>query len=821
MSDRADITAQDQATLRQSYITPDLARQARIFRVDSLEGAELVGRNGGGNYAGLVFPNIWPGEPRPREYRLRRDRPDLERKPDGTLKEKAKYLSPPGRANLFYIPPGTPPEYLSDVTIPAVFTEGEKKALALLRFFAERGERVLVIALPGVWNWIGTVSKTGDENGARRDVKGPIPDFDGIAWGGRVVHIVFDANVASNDSVRAARHGLKKELAGRGATVRLLDVPQIEGVNGIDDLLALKGPEFVQSLFAQADAEPQGEGGAGRKSQATALVELASGAELFHAPDGKVFASVDVGDHRETLSLRSGAFRDWLSHRFYREAGATPGAAALQDALNTLSGKARFDAPQIETYIRLAGHGAAVYLDLCDANWRAAEVTAEGWRIVSNPPVKFRRARGMLSLPEPQRGGSIDELRRFVNVGSGEDWILLCSWLVASLRPRGPYPLLALHGEQGSAKSTTARALRGLVDPNTASLRSEPREERDLMIAASNGWCAAFDNLSRMPMWLSDGLCRLATGGGFATRELYTDGEEVLFDAQRPVILTGIEEVATRPDLLDRTLILNLPSIPEERRRVESAFWREFDAARPLILGALLDAVSAALRNESRVNLERLPRMADFAVWATAAESALGVPEGSFMAAYERNRAAANDLALEASPVAVEVLKCMAHRDAWTVTYTDLLTHLERAFGDSPKRPEGWPKSARGLAGELTRIAVNLRKAGVDVAPAGRESGSGRKMVTLARLERPGEQHSQSSQSSQPGGNAGDSRERQDADEPQHSQSSQQHSQANVGSDGYCEDCEHGECGIHDLSTDAEGANFAEVEGFFGEQATA
>jgi hypothetical protein len=320
------------------------------------------------------------------------------------------------------------------------------------------------------------------------------------------------------------------------------------------------------------------------------------------------------------------------------------------------------------------------------------------------------------------------------------------------------------------------------------------------MIAATNGWCVAFDNLSKITLWLSDGLCRLATGGGFTTRELYTNDDEVLFDAQRPSVLNGIEEVATRPDLLDRAIILSLPSIPEDKRMKESALWREFEASRPRILGALLDAVSIALRDEPHVTLERLPRMADFAVWATAAEPGLGLAVGSFMAAYESNRASANDLALEASPVAGEVLKLMVGREALTVTYKELLADLERPFGDSPKRPEGWPKSPRGLAGELTRVAVNLRKAGVDIRPAGRQSGTGRKMVTLAPIERKREQSSQRSQSSQPAENGADPCEHHCEDEPRCSQPSPRCSQANPCDGGFCEDSECCERRSHHFS---------------------
>ena len=145
--------------------------------------------------------------------------------------------------------------------------------------------------------------------------------------------------------------------------------------------------------------------------------------------------------------------------------------------------------------------------------------------MLSDSPVRFRRARGMNALPVPRRGGSIEALRPFLNVQGDEDFVLIVSWLVAALRPKGPYPVLVLQGEAGSAKSTAVRVLRALVDPNTSPLRSEPRETRDLMIAARNSWCIAFDNVSRLSPRLSDDLCRMATGGGFSTRQLYTDNE--------------------------------------------------------------------------------------------------------------------------------------------------------------------------------------------------------------------------------------------------------------------------------------------------------
>jgi hypothetical protein len=162
------------------------------------------------------------------------------------------------------------------------------------------------------------------------------------------------------------------------------------------------------------------------------------------------------------------------------------------------------------------------------------KITPRVWQVLDESPVRFRRSRGVLPLPVLEPGGSVDQLRGFLNV-SDDTWRLVVARLVAALRPRGPYPVLALFAEQGSGKSTTGRLLRELVDPNAAPLRAEPHDGRDLMIAANNSWCLAYDNLSHVPPWLSDALCRLSTGGGFATRELYADQDEIIFDSQRHI----------------------------------------------------------------------------------------------------------------------------------------------------------------------------------------------------------------------------------------------------------------------------------------------
>ena len=262
--------------------------------------------------------------------------------------------------------------------------------------------------------------------------------------------------------------------------------------------------------------------------------------------------------------------------------------------------------------------------------------------------------------------------RAIFNLASENDFVLVVAWLLGALRAGGPYPVLAIAGEQGSAKTVLSKLLRALIDPSVAPVRALPRDERELFIAASNGHVLAFDNLSGLPPWLSDTLCRLTSGGAFSTRRLFTDQDEILFAAARPIILNGIEEVITRPDLADRAILLMLAPIAERQRRPETALWREFELARPRILGALLDAAAHGVHMLPQVRLQRLPRMADFALWVAACETGFR-PAGAFETAYSNNRRDAIENIVEADPVAARVRELMADRAQWTGSASDLL----------------------------------------------------------------------------------------------------------------------------------------------------
>jgi hypothetical protein len=387
----------------------------------------------------------------------------------------------------------------------------------------------------------------------------------------------------------------------------------------------------------------------------------------------------------------------------------------MQAALGVLEARAQFDAPEHEVHVRVGG----------------SEIDKDGWRVIDTPPVHFRRSSGMKSLPEPVAGGSLnDDLKPLLNLKTDNEFVLTVAWLLAALRPSGPYPVLALTGEQGSAKSMRANFLRALADPNSVPLRALPRSEHDVFIAARNSHVLAYDNASGLPDWLSDTFCRLATGGGFSTRELYTDQDEVLFGSKRPIILNGIDDIATRPDLADRSIAQILATISDERRKLETELWADFERKRPRILGALLDVVSHGLKTLPDVVLDRKPRMADFAVWVTACEGALW-KKGTFMAAYTGNIQEAVETVLENDQVAAVLRTYIAQ---FAGTATELLKTLNDVVSEPQQKAKDWPKSPAVLAKILRRIAPPLRKVGIDVSFPERENRQRRIIIAPVKV---------------------------------------------------------------------------------------
>ena len=426
---------------------------------------------------------------------------------------------------------------------------------------------------------------------------------------------------------------------------------------------------------------------------------------------------------------------------YFDETHFGPSSEALSAAINTLEAEAIFHGREQTVFLRIGRHEGKIYIDLDDDAWRAIEVDADGWRVVNMPPVYFQRPKGARALPVPVPGGSLADLLPFLNIRSSwteadedrgsfpaalvqKDLVLTVAFLLGALCPEGPYAILALSGEQGTAKSMFSRLIRALLDPNISPIRALPENERDLAITADNSYCLPFDNLSGFAPKIADALCRLSTGGGFSVRQHYENREEELFYGVRPIILNGIADLVTRADLADRSLFLTLQPIEAADRKRETTLIAAFEHESGKILGALLDGVSCGLRRFHEVQLEELPRMADFAHWVTACETAFW-PEGTFMNAYFQNRAEADEKVLEADAVGVAIMKLIAEKmeklkplehpspwdqlkpkrepipPKWTCTAEELLTALGYHVSEDTRRGKWRPQSSQGLGMRL------------------------------------------------------------------------------------------------------------------------
>ena len=550
----------------------------------------------------------------------------------------------------------------------------------------------------------------------------PDNDSDGQRYALEVAALVLKAGASSALIVQLP--------AGLPAGWDLADsVP--EGVD-VEKLLADAEPPAV--VERDSDADGKGAGQAQTVSSGDRLLQWASERVELYCDGEEAYADVLIDVHRETMPVRSRLFNRWLRKLYRDETGRGAPQEALTHAVENLDAEAAW-AAQRKVHIRTASHNGRLYVDLGDDTWRVVEIDAGGWRILSGPQeVRFRRTPTMTSLPVPLNGDSvqgINALRSFLNVGEG-DFVLCVAWILASLRDTGPYPLLVLTGEHGTAKSTAARLLRSLVDPARPPTSGIPRDERDVVIAARHRHVLALDNLSGLPKWLSDTLCRLSTSEGYTTRALRTDNEEAVFEALRPVILTGIDNPSVRGDLADRSIIIRLAPIADSARRTESELMDAFEEVRPRIFGALLDGLSEGVRRYGGVTLERLPRMADFFRWAVACEGAYW-PPGTFLATYDDAQASATKDVVEDSPIWPPLRQFLEETPSFDGTASELLNQIG-AYKQYDKSPRGWPSTGAAMGKQLMRLAPSLRKLGYTADWGKTKDGNFWRLVSLRHV---------------------------------------------------------------------------------------
>jgi hypothetical protein len=457
------------------------------------------------------------------------------------------------------------------------------------------------------------------------------------------------------------------------------------------------------------DAVPDAESGdddGGRRSTADRLVDLAmAGFRLSVSTAGEPFAVTHNGPNIALMLRGDSSLRSRLAADYHRRFGKVPASSALADALTVIEGMA-LDGAAEEVHLRRALVDDAVFVDLARPDGRMVRIDPDGWTLVDRAPVLFRRSPLIAETPLPQRGGSLNDLRDFVHVDdAGFD--LLVGFLVSASIPGHPHPGVAMHGEQGTGKTTTAKTLVDLLDRSHAAVRSVPREITDWVVVAAGSSVVALDNLSSVPFWLSDAMCRAVTGEAFPRRRLYSDGDIVLTAFKRTIILTGIDFGALRGDLLDRLILLELDRIPDSERRTDRELAADWAMVHPFLLGALFDAVAVTLAHLDRVHLDGMPRMADHARILAALDAATG---STTLPSYLRSVTDAQATVVESDHIAAAVRSMMAGAHRWQGTATDLLDLL------TPDRPpKGWPTTPHHLGGRLRRATPALRAVGIEV----------------------------------------------------------------------------------------------------------
>lgn len=477
------------------------------------------------------------------------------------------------------------------------------------------------------------------------------------------------------------------------------------------------------------------------KNIATYLYELAvENCEVFTGSDGVAYASTtithrDGTDHTETMKVKSMRFRQWLGQLHYSKRGSVVGKTACEEVIELLSfpsGDTR------HTFLRVGGDGENTYIDLGDDKWQCVEINAQGWQVLDSAPIVFRRTAKMQPLPMPVKTNveaALVELFKLINIAV-EDRILVIAWLLAAMRHKGPYPVLTLIAEPGSAKTTTAKALKRLISPYVAETRSRPKTVEDVYVASNNDWILVYDNLSSIPLDISDAFCRLATGGGFATRELYENLEEVVIDQQQPLIINGVADIVRKGDLASRIVTVTLPTITTDNRIDESEWEQRFTDAHPRILGALLDLLSYVTAELPKVKCP-LPRMADFAKLGVALDTVTDITgkTHSFAERYAESNRQGTMTVIENSPTYRPLWRFMEKAGSWEGTAASLLEELRKVSTFTEKLD--LPKAGNALVKELNGIAPNLRTAQIIDIRCGRtKKGSHIALTKLSDFDR-------------------------------------------------------------------------------------
>ena len=452
-----------------------------------------------------------------------------------------------------------------------------------------------------------------------------------------------------------------------------------------------------------------------KRQQSTVLLDIIKSekSELFLDGQNEAYAEIIIDGHKENYPLESKEFSLWAQSVFYQKTKKALCKDGLTQAVSILSAETKFNDSSIcELQNRVARLESDFVYDLTNKNWSVVRINESGWS-VDEVSKLFCRYRHQIPQIEPKSGGDLNKIFDYINMSNYQ--LLFCCWLVSCFVPDIPHPMPIFYGEKGAAKSTACVLLKKLIDPSVMETLTLSKDDRTIAVNLQQHYYLPFDNVSSISNEMSDTLCRAITGSAIQQRKLHTNAEDYIFKFKRCLTLNGINNVANRSDLLDRSIMFELERVTEDKRKELQGIFDSFEADKPYMLGAIFDVLSKAMKLYPNIKLNRLTRMADFCRWGYAIAEAMGGKGDSFMKEYKANQDIQNTEAINSDVVAFLIVEFMRDRPAWTGRISDLLVEIKITADKQGinHNISSMPKAPNSLSRRIKEVRSNLENVGI------------------------------------------------------------------------------------------------------------
>lgn len=439
--------------------------------------------------------------------------------------------------------------------------------------------------------------------------------------------------------------------------------------------------------------------------------------ELWTDEHGNPYITIINKKHKENWAIYSRRFKNFITRIFYEESGEVPNSQQLKTFQDIFAARAQFDGNKYDTYLRCAKLNDSLYIDLCKDDWSVLKITKDKIEEIESD-IKFKRFNHMKELNYDLKASEsdLDLIFKYVNIENEKDKLLFKIDCILQPIANIPRVIDNFHGSAGSGKTFASNCKRRLIDPSSMGTLSLSKDKTELIQKLSHHYICFFDNVRKISQEYSDIFCRATTGDAFSKRELYTDDEDIIYKLKRKLGFNGINVVGEEPDFLDRGITYELSRIPKKERKKEEDMLKEFEQDQPIITGSIFKILQKTLNKIKEINIEELPRMADYCFWGEAAAQVIGEKEKVFTTTYFEKIGALSKEALETNPVGLCLLEFMMNNDFFEGTASELLrTLIEYADKLKIETKYYFPKAPNVLTRRINEIQANLDEEGIKV----------------------------------------------------------------------------------------------------------